>query len=173
MDAEAVLPQRSQQVAQALAAAGATGRIREMPGDVRTAAEAAASLSCEVGAIANSLIFLSGGSPVLVLASGARKIDTTALADRMSWEPLRRATPDEVREATGQVIGGVAPLGHPQALPTVVDSSLQNYLVVWAAGGTPRTLFPTTHDELARLSAGTTISRRGTKTAPATSHRAS
>lgn len=154
VDAETVLPERSQQVARALAAAGAPGEIREMPGEVRTAADAAAALGCEVGAIANSLIFMCGDCPVLVLASGGHKVDTTALAARLSWQPLKRAAPDQVREATGQAIGGVAPLGHPQPLPTVVDAALRDFPAVWAAGGTPRTLFPTTHDELVRLSAG-------------------
>lgn len=148
------LPERSRQVARALAEAGVTGGIRQMPDSTRTAAEAAAALGCEVGAIAGSLVFLSGAQPVLVLASGRHRVDTTALADRLSWQPLERAAPDRVREATGQAIGGVAPVGHPTPLPTVVDTALAEYPEVWAAGGTPRTVFPTTHDELVRMTGG-------------------
>ncbi|MFK0257114.1 YbaK/EbsC family protein [Streptomyces sp. NPDC090445] len=148
------LPTRSEQVARALAAAGITGRVRELSASARTAADAAAALGCEVGAIANSLVFLSGEEPVLVLTSGRHKVDTGALADRWGRPALRRATPDQVRLATGQAIGGVAPAGHPRPLPTVVDEALTAYPRVWAAAGTPHTVFPTTADELLRLTGG-------------------
>ncbi|WP_037627655.1 YbaK/EbsC family protein [Streptomyces aureus] len=148
------LPARSVEVARALAEAGIRGRVRELTDSTRTAAEAAAALGCEVGAIANSLVFVSDGEPVLVLTSGRHKVDTAALAARWGRGPLRRATPEEVRGATGQVIGGVAPVGHPRALPTVVDTALYDYPQVWAAAGTPRTVFPTSADELLRLTGG-------------------
>ncbi|MER5890065.1 YbaK/EbsC family protein [Streptomyces sp. NPDC001941] len=148
------LPTRSLQVARALEAAGADGQVRELDASARTAAEAAAALGCEVGAIANSLVFVSDGEPVLVMASGRHKVDTSALAARWGRGTLRRATPEQVREATGQAIGGVAPVGHPRALPTVVDAALTEYPTLWAAGGTPRTVFPTTADELVRLTGG-------------------
>lgn len=148
------LPTRSRLVANALAEAGASGEVREMDRSARTAAEAAEALGCEVGAIANSLVFVSDGEPVLVLTSGRHRVDTDALAARWQRGPLRRASADEVRAATGQAIGGVAPIGHPQPLPTVVDESLTDYPEVWAAGGTPHTIFPTTATELVRLTDG-------------------
>ncbi|SFD86258.1 Cys-tRNA(Pro) deacylase, prolyl-tRNA editing enzyme YbaK/EbsC [Actinopolyspora alba] len=154
---ESMLPERSKEVARRLRAVGVPGEIREMPGSTRTAADAAAALGCETGAIAGSLVFLSGEEPVLVLTSGRHRVDTEALALRLGWQPLIRAKPERVRRATGQAIGGVAPLGHPEALPTVVDSALADYERIWAAGGTPRTVFPTTHDELLRITDGRSL----------------
>lgn len=159
MEAHAVesLPARSREVARVLAAAGVPGRVRELAESARTAAEAAAALGCEVGAIANSLVFVSDGEPVLVMTSGRHRVDTAALAARWGRGELRRATPDQVREATGQAIGGVAPVGHPAPLPTVVDAALTDYAQVWAAGGTPHTVFPTTAAELVRVTGGTLL----------------
>lgn len=153
-DPAAALPARSRLVADALAAAGVPGRVRQLTDSARTAAEAAAALGCEVGAIANSLVFVSDGEPVLVLTSGRHRVDTTALAARWGRGELRRATPEQVRAATGQAIGGVAPVGHPSPLPTVVDEALTDYPEVWAAAGTPHTVFPTTAGELLRLTGG-------------------
>ncbi|WP_111552761.1 YbaK/EbsC family protein [Kitasatospora sp. SolWspMP-SS2h] len=151
------LPTRSARVAAALAAAGVPGTVRRLADSARTAAEAAAALGCEVGAIANSLVFVSDGEPVLVLTSGRHRVDTAALAARWGRGPLRRATPEQVREATGQAIGGVAPTGHPRPLPTAVDRALTDYPQVWAAAGTPHTVFPTTTEELLRLTRGTLL----------------
>ncbi|MFJ1791732.1 YbaK/EbsC family protein [Kitasatospora griseola] len=151
------LPARSAQVADALAVAGLPGAVRVLDDSARTAAEAAAALGCEVGAIANSLVFHSDGEPVLVLTSGRHRVDTAALAARWGRGPLRRATPEQVREATGQAIGGVAPTGHPRPLPTVVDQALTDYPEIWAAAGTPHTVFPTTAAELLRLTGGTLL----------------
>ncbi|WP_431043451.1 YbaK/EbsC family protein [Streptomyces sp. P1-3] len=148
------LPARSEQVARALAVAGAPGTVRLLAESARTAAEAASALGCDVGAIANSLVFISDDEPVLVLTSGRHKVDTTALAARWGRGKLRRATPEQVREATGQAIGGVAPVAHPRALPTVVDEALTDYPQVWAAAGTPHTVFPTTAKELLHLTDG-------------------
>src|SRR3954463_2651448 len=91
------------------AARGAVGHIVILPDSVHTAALAAAALGCEVGAIANSLLFDAGATPVLVLTSGAHRVDTVATAERVGVERLRRASPEFVREHTGQVIGGVSP----------------------------------------------------------------
>jgi len=145
----------SQRVADALLAAGATGQIRELPTPVRTAAAAAEQLGVPVGAIANSLIFDADGEPVLVLTSGAHRVDTERVARLLGVDELRRATPEFVRTATGQPIGGVAPVGHPGPLRTVVDTALAGYPQVWAAGGHPNTVFPTTFDELMRITKGT------------------
>ncbi|MFJ7416990.1 YbaK/EbsC family protein [Streptomyces uncialis] len=144
----------SMEVARVLAAAGVAGEVRELTESTRTAVEAAGALGCDVGAIANSLVFLSDDEPVLVLTSGRHKVDTEALAARWGRGKLRRATPEQVRQATGHAIGGVAPVGHPQVLPAVVDAALTAYPQLWAAAGTPRTVFPTTAGELLRLTGG-------------------
>jgi prolyl-tRNA editing enzyme YbaK/EbsC (Cys-tRNA(Pro) deacylase) len=146
-----------QRVADALAAAGATGEIRILDEAVPTAAAAAAELGCEVGAIANSLIFDGDGSPVLILTSGAHRVDTVKVAAEHGIGKLRRATPEFVKEHTGQSIGGVAPVGHPAPVRTLVDTTLEEYAEVWAAGGIPHSVFPTTYKELLRITNGTPI----------------
>jgi len=130
---------------------GGTGDIVILPDSVHTAALAAAELGCEVGAIANSLLFDAGGTPVLVLTSGAHRVDTRLTAERIGVERLTRASADFVREHTGQVIGGVSPIGHPAPVPTYVDTWLRRHPVVWAAAGHPATVFSTTYDELVAL----------------------
>lgn len=149
------LPARSRLVHDSLRAAGITGDIVVLPDAASTAALAAAALGVEVGAIANSLVFWSDGEPLLVMTSGAHRVDTAALAERLGRESIRRATPEQVREATGQAIGGVAPAGHPSPLSTVIDEDLAGYPEIWAAGGTPHTVFPLTYDELVALTGGT------------------
>src|ERR671921_91362 len=127
---------------------GGTGQVVILPDAVHTAALAAEALGCEVGAIANSLLFDADGSPVLILTSGAHRVDTRKTAAGLGVEKLRRASPEFVREHTGQVIGGVSPIGHPAPVPTYLDSWLQRYDVVWAAAGHPAAVFSTTYDEL-------------------------
>jgi prolyl-tRNA editing enzyme YbaK/EbsC (Cys-tRNA(Pro) deacylase) len=149
------LPARSRLVHDSLRAAGIAGDIVVLPDAASTAPLAAAALGVEVGAIANSLVFWSDDEPLLVMTSGAHRVDTSALAERLGRGSIRRATPDQVREATGQAIGGVAPTGHPSPLPTVIDEDLAGYPEIWAAGGTPHTVFPLTYDELVALTGGT------------------
>jgi prolyl-tRNA editing enzyme YbaK/EbsC (Cys-tRNA(Pro) deacylase) len=122
---------------------------------VHTAAAAAEALCVEVGQIANSLIFDAEGEPLLVLTSGAHRVDTAKLAADLGLARLKRATPEFVREHTGQAIGGVAPLGHPKPVRTLVDTALARYETIWAAGGVPRAVFPISHAELLRVTAGT------------------
>ncbi|MBT0995096.1 YbaK/EbsC family protein [Cellulomonas sp. DKR-3] len=148
------LPARSVVVARALADAGVRGEVVELPDSARTAAEAAAALGCLVDQIANSLVFWADGRPLLVMTSGRHRVDTVALARRLGRASIDRATPEQVRAATGQAIGGVAPVGHPAPLETVVDESLAEHGQIWAAGGTPHTVFPTTFDELVRVTGG-------------------
>ncbi len=148
------LPARSRLVQEALIAAGVAGEIVVLPDAASTAALAAEALGVEVGAIANSLVFWSDGEPLLVMTSGAHRVDTKALAERLGRDRIERASVDQVREATGQAIGGVAPTGHPTALTTVVDEALAEYSEIWAAGGTPHTVFPLTFDELVRVTGG-------------------
>ncbi len=153
--APASLPARSRLVHDALRAAGIAGDIVVLPDAASTAVLAAEALGVEVGAIANSLVFFSDGEPLLVMTSGAHRVDTAALAARLGRDRIQRATPEQVREATGQAIGGVAPTGHPAPLLTVVDRDLAAYPEIWAAGGTPHTVFPLTYDELVHLTGGT------------------
>ncbi|WP_432899081.1 YbaK/EbsC family protein [Micromonospora matsumotoense] len=147
--------QRALDDADARDGSGAASQIRLLPGAAHTAAAAADALGIDVGAIANSLVFDADGTPLLVLTSGAHRVDTAGLAARLGVTHLRRATPDFVREHTGQVIGGVAPVGHPGPLRTLVDTALAGHAEVWAAGGVPQAVFPTTYPELLRVTGGT------------------
>lgn len=136
---------------------GGTGDVVILPDSVHTAALAAAALGCEVGAIANSLLFDAAGTPVLVLTSGAHRVDTDLTARRIGVPQLTRASADFVRSHTGQVIGGVSPIGHPAPVPTYVDSWLRRHPVVWAAAGHPATVFSTTFEELLALTGAVEI----------------
>jgi prolyl-tRNA editing enzyme YbaK/EbsC (Cys-tRNA(Pro) deacylase) len=136
---------------------GGSGEIVVLPESVHTAALAAEALGCEVGAIANSLVFDDHGTPVLILTSGAHRVDTALTAERIGAGRLARAKPEFVREHTGQVIGGVSPIGHPAPVPTYIDSWLRRYDVVWAAAGHPAAVFSTTYDELVILTGATEI----------------
>jgi prolyl-tRNA editing enzyme YbaK/EbsC (Cys-tRNA(Pro) deacylase) len=145
----------AEKVADTLQALGVPGQVRELREPAPTAATAAAQLGCEVGAIANSLVFTAGDVPVLILTSGAHRVDTGRVAALLGAGRVRRASPDVVRAATGQVIGGVAPVGHPAPLRTLVDTWLDKYDVVWAAAGHAHTVFPTSFAELVRITNGT------------------
>src|SRR4051794_13857702 len=112
--------------------------MRVLPDAVSTAAAAAAALGVEVGQIANSLVFAADGAPLLVLTSGAHRVDTGKVAALIGVQQVKRASPEFVRTATGQVIGGVAPVGHPAPLRTLVDRALGQYPEIWAAGGIPQ-----------------------------------
>lgn len=136
---------------------GGTGEIVVLPDAVHTAALAAEALGCEVGAIANSLLFDAGGTPVLVLTSGAHRVDTAKVAALVGVERLDRASPEFVRTHTGQVIGGVSPLAHPTPVPTYLDTWLERHPVVWAAAGHPAAVFSTTYAELITLTGATPL----------------
>ena len=144
-------------VVDVLTGAGWTGELRELSDSARTAAEAASALGCDVGAIASSLLFTADGQPLLVLTSGAHRVDTDALAARLGADAVDRAPAALVRAATGYAIGGVAPVGHPSPLRTLVDVDLGRHAVVWAAAGHPHAVFSTTFDELVRLTGGTPV----------------
>jgi len=141
-------------VREALAQLGARGEVRALDDSARTAKEAAAALGIEVGQIANSLVFMADGEPVLVMASGGHRVDTVAVASVLDVGHVEKATADQVRAATGFAIGGVAPVGHPEPLRTVIDVALSQYDVVWAAGGHPHCVFPTSYNELLRITGG-------------------
>jgi prolyl-tRNA editing enzyme YbaK/EbsC (Cys-tRNA(Pro) deacylase) len=134
---------------------GRASKVQILPDAVHTAALAAAALGVAVGQIANSLIFDADGEPLLILTSGAHRVDTARVATDLGLTTLRRATPEFVREHTGQAIGGVAPLGHPKPVRTIVDTALASWDEVWAAGGVPQSIYPTTYAELLRITGGT------------------
>jgi len=146
-------------VAAALASFGVRGQITVLDADARTARQAAAALGIELAQITNSLVFRADRDdgavrPLLVLASGAHKVDTLRVADLMELRAISLADADFVREHTGFTIGGVAPIAPSHPIETVVDVSLSRYDQVWAAAGHPRTVFPTSYDELLRLTGG-------------------
>jgi prolyl-tRNA editing enzyme YbaK/EbsC (Cys-tRNA(Pro) deacylase) len=146
---------RVAEVARLLAEAGAPGELRVLPDEVRTATAAAAELGVPVGAIANSLVFAVGELPLLILTSGAHRVDEQKVTELLGVDAITPAPAAFVRRHTGQAIGGVAPIGHPEPIGTLVDIELARYDQVWAAAGHPHTVFPTTYDELLSLTGGT------------------
>ena len=153
MTAKALSPS-AQRVADALVAAGVATTIVEYDVPARTSAEAAAVLGCAVAQIAKSLVFrAASGAPVLVIASGANRVDETKVAAELG-EPIGKADAAFVRECTGYAIGGIPPLGHAQRLTTLVDQDLLQYDAVYAAGGTPHAMFPLSPADLVRVAGG-------------------
>lgn len=152
----AVLQSRSvERVREALASAGLSVEIVELPGAARTAMAAAGFLGCDLGQIANSLVFRAEGceSGLLVMASGARRVDLGKLASLVQ-APVGKADAKFVRKYTGYVIGGVPPLGHVTALRAFVDVSLAHYCALWAAAGHPHAVFRLTYEELLGITRG-------------------
>lgn len=142
MSAPATLPASAERVQRALAEAGVSATVREMPASTRTAEEAAAACGCAVGAIVKSLVFRAEetGEGVLVLTSGANRVHEKRLG-RTLGVTLGRADAEFVRERTGYAIGGVPPLGHATPMRVVMDEALLGYPAVWAAAGTPFAVF--------------------------------
>jgi len=151
------LPERSRLVFQHLADAGIDTAIRVLPDSARTAPEAAAAIGCDVAAIANSLVFVADGAPVLVMTSGGHRADLAVVARSIGADEVTMAPASVVREATGQAIGGVAPAGHPAPLRTYIDEALAEYDEIWAAAGHPHTVMPLTFDSLQALTGGEVI----------------
>lgn len=141
-------------VTEALAGHGLSPEIVWFDDAVTTAPLAAEALGVEVAQIANSLVFTIDDEPILVLTSGSHRVDTEWLGQQLGGV-IRRASKETVKDATGQVIGGVAPLGHPSQVRTIVDVQLADYPVVWAAAGHAKSVFPTSFDELVRITGGT------------------
>ena len=159
MSSSAVLSNPSvQRVAAALRAAGIDSPIVELPGAAHTAKLAAQFLGCELGQIANSLVFRAQPSdtPILVMSSGARRVDMAKLA-AVVGEEIGKADAEFVRAATGLAIGGVAPIGHTGTLRTFVERSLAAWPEIWAAAGHPSTVFRLTYAELVRITGGTEV----------------
>jgi prolyl-tRNA editing enzyme YbaK/EbsC (Cys-tRNA(Pro) deacylase) len=141
-------------VVAALQAAGISADVRRFDEPVPTAAAAATVLGVGVGAIANSLVFDADGAPLLVLTSGAHRVDTATVAALVGAQRVRRATPEFVLAATGQEVGGVAPTGHPTRLRSVVDVDLAAHPVLWAGGGDRHTMVSLTYAQLLRVTGG-------------------
>ncbi len=156
MDA-VTIPAKALALQQQLRDLGVERDIVHFPGGVHTAKAAADALGIEVGQIANSLIFWMADAPLLVMTSGRHRVDTDALATALGEGAIQRATPEQVRAATSQVIGGVAPIGHPAPVRTIVDEALADYDRISAAAGTPDTVFLLTFDELVHITGGTVM----------------
>lgn len=135
---------------------GSAEEVVELPAPAPTAAETAAQLGCAVGAIANSLVFSVDGEPLLVRTSGAHRVDTRLVARLLGVGrgKIRSADPAFVLAVTGQEVGGVAPVGHPRPVRTLVDVALGKHPQVWAGAGMPHTVFRTTFAELMKLTGG-------------------
>jgi prolyl-tRNA editing enzyme YbaK/EbsC (Cys-tRNA(Pro) deacylase) len=145
-------------VTDALRSGGSSDQVRILDDTARTAQDAATALGVEVAQIVKSLVFTTAGDqgpePLLVLTSGSHQVDVHKVADLLGIEALGRADADFVRQHTGFTIGGVAPVGTLAPIRTLIDVDLARYDVVWAAAGHPHAVFPTTYDELLRLTAG-------------------
>lgn len=149
-----------QNVRDSLVAAGLPDSVIVVDDSVATAASAAAVLGCEVGAIANSLIFESGGEPLLILASGAEKVDLRKVARDHGLAKITRATPEFVLEHAGQAVGGVAPLGHPQHIRAFLDTDLAQFPVLWAGAGSHTAMLSISYEQLKALTGAVETSVR-------------
>ncbi|MGB8197121.1 MAG: YbaK/EbsC family protein [Acidimicrobiales bacterium] len=148
----------ARRVAEALVAKGVTGPFIEFTASTKSAADAARALECEVGAIASCLVFVLDDVPVVIIKSGASRVDTKRFAELALGEVVRQATPDEVRTATGQPIGGVSPINWPANLSVFIDDQLEGHAQLWAACGTPNAVFATTFAELQALTDAVVLS---------------
>jgi prolyl-tRNA editing enzyme YbaK/EbsC (Cys-tRNA(Pro) deacylase) len=144
-------------VKSALVSAGLEDTVRIFAAGVPTAAAAAAALGCDVAAITNSLIFELNGAPLLILASGAARVDTALVANHLGEGRIRRASPGFVLRHTGQQVGGVAPVGHPVKIRTLLDESLQKHEVLWAGAGDHNSMFSIRYKELMLITDATEL----------------
>ena len=124
--------------------------MKDFAESTATAVDAAAAIGTTVGRIVKSLVFMAGDRAILVLAAGPNRVDVAKVA-RLVGQPIRRANADQVRQWTGYAIGGVPPIGHAAPLETLVDQDLLDYDIVWAAAGTPNTVFAIDPAELVRI----------------------
>jgi prolyl-tRNA editing enzyme YbaK/EbsC (Cys-tRNA(Pro) deacylase) len=152
------LSQTAQRVQDLLTARGFRGTVIEFAESTRTSQEAADRAGCTLGQITKSMIFMgkSTRKPILVLTSGANRVDEKRIGE-YSGEPVARADPDFVRNATGFAIGGVPPLGHTQTMETYLDEDLLQYATIWAAAGTPKAIFELTPEDLQQMTGGKTV----------------
>lgn len=131
-------------------------KVVEFDQSTKTAADAAAAIGCEVAQIAKSIIFqaAASGRTVLVIASGTNRVDEKKI-EALVGERIERADADFVRERTGYAIGGVPPVGHATASVVFIDQDLRSFPTLWAAGGTPNSVYETSFDDLVALAGGT------------------
>jgi prolyl-tRNA editing enzyme YbaK/EbsC (Cys-tRNA(Pro) deacylase) len=148
----------AQKVQQALSTFGINTTVREMPASTRTAKEAAEAIGCTVGQIAKSLLFraVNSGNAILIIASGKNRVNESTMASIVG-EPIERATPEFVREATGYAIGGIPPVGHDKKMPIWMDKALFSFERIWAAAGTPEAVFEIGPNDLARITNASVI----------------
>ena len=153
-------PEPVARVKHALNELGAEDTVTVFDSTVPTAAAAAAALGCEVAAITNSLVFDHEGAPLLILASGAARVDVGKVAAQLGTGRIRRASPEFVLEHTGQEVGGVAPVGHPEKIKTLLDESLAAHAVLWAGAGDHHSMFSISYAELRRITQATELQVR-------------
>lgn len=149
------MPTADERFATAARRRGLDLEVRRWPEGTRTAEDAAAAVGCDVSQIVKSLVFVADGTPVVALTSGANRVDLVKLAEAVEADGARKADADEVRDATGYAIGGTPPFGYPRPLTVVMDEDLLDHEVVWAAAGTPETVFSTDPARLRELSDAT------------------
>ena len=129
--------------------------VTELENTARTAADAAKSLNCEVGAIVKSLLFKNGDSYFLCLVSGDKRCSLNKLKKFFNSKDLSMASPNDVKEQTGYTIGGVSPIGHTNSLQILVDSSLNRFEDLFAAAGHPNCIFKINFEDLKKITNGT------------------
>ncbi len=153
-----MLSPSAQKVQDALDVLGIQLKVVELPDSTRSAAEAAQAIGCTVGQIAKSLIFRGAqtGRPVLVIASGANRVDEKKIG-ALAGEPIGKADADFVRQRTGFAIGGVPPVGHAEPLQTFIDQDLLQHGEIWAAAGTPHAVFRLAPQDLVKATQGEII----------------
>lgn len=152
------LSSASQRIQDLLTSLGFDYRVIELPDTTRTAVEAANTVGCTVGQIAKSLIFRGKrtGKPILIIASGSNRVNEKRIAEYIG-EPIEKANAHFVRSTTGFAIGGVPPLGHLQDIRTFIDEDLLQYERIWAAGGTPNSVFQLDTKDLQDMTGGQVV----------------
>jgi len=153
------LSRSARRVQEVLSRLGNDFEVVELPSTTRTAIDAATAIGCSVEQIAKSILFrtVNDKKPVMVIASGTNRVNESKLAEFVG-EPVEKADADYVREKTGFVIGGVPPIGHPQPIRTVIDEELLALGELWAAAGTPKSVFKLSPTNLLEMTAGTVTS---------------
>jgi prolyl-tRNA editing enzyme YbaK/EbsC (Cys-tRNA(Pro) deacylase) len=149
----------AQKIQEALHSMGYAFKVVEFTESTRTAQDAAECVGCTLGQIVKSIIFKgrTSGKPILVLTSGSNRVDEIVIS-QYTGEPIIRADAEFVRATTGYAIGGVPPIGHLQKMGTFLDEDLFHYATIWAAAGTPHTVFELTPEALQKMTAGRTVS---------------
>ncbi|MCB5907632.1 YbaK/EbsC family protein [Streptomyces pinistramenti] len=157
---ETAADQAHPRFAEALRELGLSVEVRRFPDATRTAAQAAAAVGCELAQIVKSLVFSADGEPVLVLMDGASRVDVERVRAELGAAKVGRADADLVRETTGYAIGGVPPFGHRTRTRVLADRGLLVHGTVWAAAGTPHTVFPLDPKSLVEYARGRIVDVR-------------